>query len=123
MSKEIKTQAIRCLKTTSIAGLKSKGIPYGNPYAIIAYAFDDLVKILPQEKGSNSEDEVEGRFDHLIGDIYYAFPEAQTQALGKLVKAIKDGMEESYLKGKEEGKKAIQMLASGEITLEQFDKK
>lgn len=86
-------------------------------------AYANLISSLPQAEGNTADEYTRVDIIPAVSWERFVFPKPITDALIQLGNAIKDNSKEIYNAGKEEGKRALVMLSSGEMTLEQFDKK
>lgn len=93
------------------------------PYkADVFKAFSDLLEILPKYDYNSTKSKRLVIWDGVSWDRY-CLEEQTGNAMLELGEQIKKALLEAYKEGKEHGKKLLQQLNSGEITLENFDKK
>lgn len=92
----------------------------------VVIVFTELLNLLPDYRDNKEREhlkDVDAKFESKIGNEYYVLEKNTADAVGNLVKQINKTIQEAYDKGKEDGKQAIIMLNTGEITLDQFNKK
>ncbi len=126
MSEEVEVKSVRYNKPTKVNSGFVKTDTKGYSDNKIVVAFTELIELLPDQRNNNNRidaGDVYAKFVHDIGDSFYVFKSDLADAVGKVVKQINLSIQEAYDAGKEEGKRAIVMLNTGEITLDQFENK
>lgn len=102
---------------TDTKGFTDKSLPI---------AFTKLLELLPDLRGKGGIENVGdmyGKFIHTIGDKFYVLDEEIAKAVCDVVKTANEVVQKAYDAGKEEGKRILVGLNTGDLTLEQLDKK
>ncbi len=126
----MKLKSLRYNKPSQVAVGTIKTDTKGYRDENVVVAFTNLLELIPDYADKERPDgtihvdsHVHAKFINHIGDKFYVFEEGVANAIGLAVKAINDAVQAAYDAGKEDGKKALILLNTGEITLEDFNKK